>query len=172
VAEHLPFAAGTFDAALAVLTHHHWADAAEGFAELRRVADRQVVVTWDPALLADRCWLITDYLPEVAANEAGLATLDAALDALDVIDVVALPVPADCTDGVFAAYWRRPEAYLDPAVRRAISGLALLDDAVVVPAVQRLAADIESGAWARRHADLLDRAELDVGYRVVVAGSG
>jgi SAM-dependent methyltransferase len=170
VAEALPFADATFDAALAVLTTHHWTDAAAGLAELRRVARRQVVVTWDPELLARSCWLVAEYVPEVAAAEAALATLDAVVDALEVVAVLPLPVPADCTDGVFAAYWRRPEAYLDAGVRAAISGLALLDDSVLAPAMARLAADLESGAWQERHADLLARDELDVGYRVVVAG--
>jgi SAM-dependent methyltransferase len=171
VAEALPFADATFDAALAVLTTHHWADPAAGFAELQRVARRQVVLTWDPALIAERCWLMAEYVPEVGEHEAGLATLAAATGALDVIAVEPLPVPADCTDGVFAAYWRRPEAYLDPSVRRAISGLALLDDAVLVPAMARLADDLERGEWHRRHADLLELDELDVGYRLVLAGA-
>jgi hypothetical protein len=49
-----------------------------------------------------------------------------------------------------------------------VSGLARLDPAVVEEGVGRLARDLESGAWARRHADLLHRAELDAGYRLVV----
>ncbi|MDQ6841790.1 MAG: hypothetical protein M3025_05125, partial [Actinomycetota bacterium] len=34
--------------------------------------------------------------------------------------------PADCKDGFFEAYWRRPEALLDPAVRASQSMWALL----------------------------------------------
>ena len=44
----LPFQPDSFDAALAVLTVHHWPDKALGLSELRRVARRHVVVlTWD-----------------------------------------------------------------------------------------------------------------------------
>jgi hypothetical protein len=35
--------------------------------------------------------------------------------------------------------------------------------------MRRLAADLESGEWARRNADLLEREEMDYGYRLVVA---
>ena len=169
VAERLPFAAASFDAALAVLTVHHWTDAPGGLAEMRRVAPRQVVVTWDPAAFA-RFWLVAEYLPEFAEREAGLATLDAVVSGLGGGDVRPLPVPWDCTDGFAAAYWRRPELYLDPDARAAISGLALLDQATVAGAMQRLEADLASGAWRKRHADLLEAEELDVGYRLVIAG--
>jgi len=83
--------------------------------------------------------------------------------------VEVVPVPWDCTDGFFSAYWRRPDAYLDPEVRAAISYFARLDDAVLAPGLARLRADLESGAWRDRHADLLGRDEFDGGYRLLVA---
>jgi SAM-dependent methyltransferase len=86
VAEALPLGDGAVDAAMAVLTLHHWSDWRAGVAEMRRVAHRQVVVcTWDPG---------------------------------------------------------------------------------------RLAADLESGRWAARHADLLERDELDLGYRLLAGPGG
>lgn len=78
-------------------------------------------------------------------------------------------VAHDCTDGFFGAYWRRPEAYLDPNVRSAISGLALLDSDVVSAAVDRLRSDLATGAWPAKYAALLARENLDLGYRMVVA---
>ena len=81
-----------------------------------------------------------------------------------------MSVPWDCTDGFFAAYWRRPAAYLDPEVRASISYLAQLDDRALAPGLARLRADLDSGAWADRHADLLERDEVDCGYRLIVAG--
>lgn len=171
-AEALPVADGAVDAAMASLTHHHWSDAARGFAELRRVSRRQVVFTWDPDVVAREFWFVRDYLPEVTERESGLATVDAAVRGLGPGAVVTpVPVPHDCVDGFFGAYWRRPTSYLDPAVRAGISGLALLDPPVVSRAVERLGADLESGAWARRYADLVDLPELDLGYRLVVAGA-
>jgi SAM-dependent methyltransferase len=170
VAEALPFADGAFDAALAVLTTHHWTDAAQGLAELTRVSRRQVVLTWDAAFTRTGLWVMEDYLPEVADREQGLAHLGAVLQAWPDAEVHAVPIPWDCTDGFFAAYWRRPEAYLNPAVRAAISGFALCEPDVVTAAMARLAADLDSGAWAERHADLLTEDSHDCGYRLVVRG--
>src|SRR5436190_5982425 len=63
-AEALPFAARTFDAALAILTIHHWSDWRAGLRELARVARQKVVLfTWDPESAG--FWLVQDYLPEM-----------------------------------------------------------------------------------------------------------
>src|SRR2546430_5492236 len=43
-AEALPFDENSFDAAMAIMTVHHWADLDAGLAEMRRVARRRVVV--------------------------------------------------------------------------------------------------------------------------------
>jgi SAM-dependent methyltransferase len=169
-AESLPVPDGAFDAALAIFTTHHWADPRRGLGELRRVAARQVVVTWDPTVTA-RWWLVADYLPEIAAYEQGLATVAAVAEELAGADVTTLPVPADCVDGVLGAHWARPDAYLDPAVRGGMSSLALLPASIVEPAMARLRADLGSGAWHQRHGDLLAMAEADIGYRLVVAGA-
>ena len=170
VAEALPFGDAAFDAALAVLTTHHWSDARQGLAEMARVSRRQVVLTWDQDYTAEHFWLLKDYLPEAAERERDLAALTTVTQVWPDAEVLAVPVPHDCTDGFFAAYWRRPEAFLVPAVRASISGLALLDQERVAAALGRLAADLESGAWARRYADLLERDELDCGYRLVIRG--
>jgi SAM-dependent methyltransferase len=170
VAEHLPFPDAAFDASLAVLTHHHWSDAAAGFGEMVRVSSRQVVLTWDPASIA-AFWLVADYLPEIAEAERGLATLDAALDGLPVTEVVEVPVPADCIDGFCGAYWRRPEAYLDPSVRMAISGFSAVPAEAVERAVTKLGRDLGDGRWHDRHGHLLELDALDVGYRLVIAGA-
>src|SRR5687768_12772454 len=46
-AEALPFEDQSFDAAMAVLTIHHWPDRARGLRGMRRVArDRVVILTW------------------------------------------------------------------------------------------------------------------------------
>jgi SAM-dependent methyltransferase len=168
----LPFADGAFDAALAILTTHHWTDPLRGLAEMHRVSRRQVVLTWAQDYTAQHFWFLTDYLPEAAEREADLAAAATITAAWPESRVHPVPVPHDCTDGFFAAYWRRPEAYLVPAVRASISGLALLDPELVESAVRRLARDLESGAWAERYADLLGLEALDCGYRLVVAELG
>jgi hypothetical protein len=170
-AESLPFPDGTFAASLAILTVHHWTDIGRGLGELRRVASRHVIVTWDPDLFAP-FWLVRDYLPEWYERESSLATMATIAAAFDDPTIVPLPVPADCTDGFGGAYWRRPEAYLDPRLRASISGLALLDQEVVDAAMARLGIDLETGRWYERNAGILDLDELDLGYRLVVADAG
>jgi SAM-dependent methyltransferase len=168
VAEALPVGERSVDVALAVLTLHHWSSVERGLAELRRVARRQVVLTFEPAATAE-FWLVREYIPAVADLDRGRTpTVARVADLLGTADVRTLPVPADMVDGVLAAHWGRPAAYLDPQVRARASGLAQLDQTIVDAGVARLARDLESDAWAARHADLLDRDELDVGYRLVV----
>ena len=167
-AEALPFADGTFDVSLAVLTTHHWTDPRRGLEEMARVSRAQVVLTWDQAFTQEHFWFIRDYLPEAAEREAGLAALGSVLDVWPDAEVQPVLVPHDCTDGFFAAYWRRPDAYLRPAVREAISGLALLDQELVDDAITRLAADLADGSWQERYADLLAKDSLDCGYRLVL----
>jgi SAM-dependent methyltransferase len=169
VAEALPFPDGTFDAAMAVLTVHHWTDPVAGFAEVRRVTSgRIVVLSWDAQVFA-RFWLIRDYLPEVAAAEQRLIAADAIARLLEPCQVQVVPVPHDCTDGFSAAYWRRPEMYLNAGARQAISNLALLDQTVVKRMTENLARDLSSGAWQRHNQALLELDELDCGYRLLVA---
>jgi hypothetical protein len=51
--------------------------------------------------------------------------------------------------------------------------LAKRSEEELAEGLARLRADLESGAWARRHADLLERDELDLGYRLLVGpGAG
>jgi len=169
VAEALPFATAAFDAAIALLSLQHWSDPKGGLAELARVSRRQVVLTWDVEFYASNFWFVRDYVPEMSEWERSVATLDTARALMEPTRIEPVPVPHDCTDGFGGAYWRRPEAYLDPEVRASISGLALMTDGIAGRAVKRLEADLRSGAWHERNAELLDLDELDVGYRLVIA---
>lgn len=166
-AERLPFAAATFEGAMAILTVHHWTDPRAGLAELRRVAAGPIVVFTFDKLVHDTMW-IDGYVPEALALDEGLLDSVAIADALGGGRVEVVPVPHDCVDGFAHANWRRPERYLDPAVRAGISTFARLPDSVVVPAMDRLRADLDSGRWAEEHADLLELDELDAGMRLVI----
>jgi SAM-dependent methyltransferase len=169
VASELPFVDGAFDAAMALLTVHHWPDPAAGLRELRRVTRGPVVVfTFDYAVHGAQ-WLVTEYLPSMLELDRDTPSPTEIADALGGGRVAVVPVAADCVDGFCHAYWRRPDAYLDPAVRAAISGIARLPDDVVEEGMARLRADLASGAWNRRHRDLLTQTEIDAGYRLVVA---
>jgi len=166
----VPFRDGTFDAALATFTLHHWTEAAVGLREMRRVADWQVVLLFEPKE-SQKIWLV-EYFPECMSlrTEIGAPSVDYVREHLEVGAVIPVPVPADCVDGFAGAYWGRPETYLDPAVRASISSLALLSMADDECGAALLRDDLESGAWDDRFGYLRDLPELDLGYRLVVAG--
>jgi SAM-dependent methyltransferase len=170
-AEALPFADGSFDAVMAVLSDHHWSDHGRGLAEMRRVARRRVLFTWEPRTALDS-WLVRDYLPGFVRFSPPGYALEQTLDRLGGGRIEAVPIPHDCMDGFLHAYWRRPEAYLDEQVRAGISVFARLTPEEVEDGLARLSADLESGEWQRRNGALLDLEELDLGYRLVVAEGG
>jgi SAM-dependent methyltransferase len=163
-AEDLPLRPQSVDAALAVLSAHHWRDRPAAFGEIRRVArKRAVFFTHDPDSTFG--WL-DDYFAGLA-GDSRYPTL-AEFDVLGRVTVDPVPIPADCTDGFTASYWRRPHAYLDEAIRANMSTFALLDDRVVAEGAGRLARDLADRSWHRRYASLLDLPQLDVGYRLAV----
>jgi SAM-dependent methyltransferase len=168
VAEALPFRPGTFDAALAVLTLHHWSDWRKGVAEMRRAARRIVVFTFD-VNARDPFWLTHTYFPEInELDRRRSPAMSEILEELGDCRIDPVPIPGDCSDGFLAAFWRRPEMYLDPKVRAGISGLALLDEGTVARGTARLRADLESGAWEERFGYLRSLDALDAGYRLLV----
>jgi len=116
-AERIPLADGEADAALAVLTIHHWSDLEAGIAEMRRVAaGRVVILTWDPVVGTSH-WLSRDYLPELAAWDATrFLPIEDVAALMGGAETTVVPIPHDCTDGFMGAFWRRPEAYLDPVL--------------------------------------------------------
>ncbi len=168
-AEDLPFDDQSFDAAMAVCTVHHWQDPVAGLRELQRVARRVVVFlfdTSDPSLF----WLNRDYLPEFASLRsvrilASVRELAAAIGAR----LEPVLVPWDCADGLYEAYWRRPEAYLDEYVRRATSVWTALGPEVEQRAVRQLRSDLVSGQWAERNHDILDLEAAELGARLLIA---
>ena len=168
-ASRLPFPNNSFDGTLAVLTLHHWDDWRAGLKELIRVASKTtVILTWYP--IADDFWLF-HYFPELRlVDSAKFPSADQIADIVGPIDVRPLPIPHDCEDGFLGAYWRRPELYLDDPVRNGISSFHQIKG--IAWGVEKLREDLDSGAWKRDNADLLQRADLDLGYRIVVSTAG
>jgi SAM-dependent methyltransferase len=168
-AEALPFPDGSFDAALAVLTMHHWSEWRAGIAELRRVARQRVVMlTFDPAFIS-RYWLVRDYLPQIAVqDERRFPTVETVAEALGGAEIVPVPIAHDCSDGFLCAWWKRPLAYLDEGVRANISSFVAIDPVALADALERLERNVADGTWAERNAGLLARDVADFGYRLLV----
>lgn len=170
MAEQLPFEDDAFDAALAILTVHHWTDPRRGLAEMRRVARKRVVIlTWDQDIW-ESFWLIREYLPCMRDLDRRKAVaVDDIVSALGECEIVTVPIPHDCMDGFHGAFWRRPEAYLDPCIRAGIYTYASITQDELDVGLRRLAADIHNGTWEKRHRELCDADEIDLGYRLVIA---
>jgi SAM-dependent methyltransferase len=169
-AESLPFEDQSFDAAMAFATIHHWPDPIAGLREMRRVARRVVVFTHDTTDdgWLRRFWLTRDYLPEVADLLVGRPSLSELARAIGA-RTEPVPIPWDCADGFYEAYWRRPEAYLDVNVRRGLSVWARVGPEAERRAVRRLTDDLASGRWAERNRDLVDLETAELGLRLLVA---
>jgi SAM-dependent methyltransferase len=166
-AEALPFRNASFDAVLAILTVHHWSDQAKGLSECARVARSKVVILTNDFEVCAKFWLF-DYVPELLRADRYLFPPIARFEeAFGLVESVAVPIPADCRDGFLGAYWKRPSAYLDRAVRESISTFSKIGD--VSSHLQKLRADIESGAWEQRYSRLRDLSSLDLGYRLIIA---
>ena len=168
VAESLPFADQSFDAAMAVSTDQHWPDVIAGYREMRRVARRVVTFHFDLSRLEADFWLIRDYLPEHAQLNTGRPALAERASAIGA-RLEPVPIPWDCCDGNFPSYWRRPEAYLDEQVRRGVSVWHRVGQAVEERVVRDLRADLESGRWPERNAELPGLDEIDLGGRLLIA---
>ncbi len=169
-AENLPFEDHSFDVAMAVSTVHHWGDPIAGLREMRRVARRVVVLTFDTDEPGwqDRFWLTRDYLPEFAAVLAEFPSLAGMADAIGA-RAEPVPIPWDCADGLFEAYWRRPGAYLEDHVRRAMSVWTKVGPEAEQRAVRSLSDDLDSGRWAERNSGLADLDAADLGLRLLIA---
>jgi SAM-dependent methyltransferase len=171
-AEALPLRDDAVDAAMAIVTLHHWDEGREaGVRELRRVARGPVVIlTFDPRVSGEM-WLMADYLPEVAALDHRIFPTPERLAAWlgGTVDVRPVPIRRDVEDWMLGSFWAHPERVLDPVARAATSGFARMDEAVVGRAVAALEQDLRSGAWDSRHGRLRALEALDVGLRLLVA---
>ncbi len=167
-AESLPFDDQSFDAAMAFSTIHHWRDPIAGLREMRRVARRVVVLAFDTSK-PNQFWLTRDYLPEVVGLKGFslLASLPELANAIGA-RMEPVPIPWDCADGFYEAYWRRPDAYLDENVRRGISTWTAVGTDVEERAVRKLRNDLDSGRWSERNSDLADMDAAELGARLLI----
>lgn len=168
IAEAIPLGDKSVDATMGVFTMQHWDDVDRGLTEVLRVTrERIVFLTLDLDVTA-QMWLCRDYLPEIIEHDRrAFPTIPHLRAVLPNIKVEAVSVPADCTDGFLVALWSRPEAHLDPNVRRSSSTWHRLPAAVIETGLDRLRDDLDSGEWDRRYGHLRTLETLDVGLRLV-----
>jgi SAM-dependent methyltransferase len=170
-AERLPLDDDSVDAAMAIVTIHHWVDQRRGLRELRRVARGPVIVLTFDVSAYDDYWLVAEYGPELADTERPLfPPVQDVLEMLGGGRIEPVVLPADCADGIVEAYFARPERYLDDAVRSAQSVWRRLPPGVERRIVECLGADLESGRWDEHHPGLRDQAEYASSLRLLVAG--
>jgi hypothetical protein len=172
-AEELPFADDSFDAAMATVTVHQWADTDRGLRELRRVSRGPVVVLTFDGNALDLLWL-ADYVPELIAAERKRYPAIGHIERMlgGVTTVTPIPVPADCADGFTEAFYARPERFLDPVVRRSQSAWGFVDSATTERALARLRADLESGEWKSRYGTLAALPVFVGSLRLIVSYPG
>lgn len=171
-AEALPLHDASVDAAMTVLSLHHWHPAQEaGVRELCRVARDAVVIVTIDAAVSGAMWLMADYLHEVRDLDLEIfPPVDAIVSWLDrpaEVDVV--PIPRDTPDHALISFWAHPERVLDPEARAVTSGFARQPSAVVDRVVRDVEADLRSGRWDARHGHLRALEAHDAGLRLVRA---
>lgn len=170
VAEELPLDDRSVDASMAMATVHQWRDCEGGLRELRRVTRGPVLVlTWDGEALR-RFWL-SAYAPEIIASESArcpeIRRIEQALGGRTRVETI--PIPHDCVDGFVEAYYARPEALLDPAVRRSQSAWTFVSPEVQERSADALARDLRTGQWDRRFGELRTLPAYEGSLRLIVS---
>ena len=164
-AECLPFDDESFSHSMAILSMHHWNNRQKAFAEIKRVTrDRFIAVTWDPD--SEPFWLTRDYFPEIHNIGKNIfPKLSEFKDTFENVQVSVLNIPANCVDGFLAAFWKRPEAYLDELVRENIGIFSKIKNSR--EGLTKLKNDIHSGKWQSRNNELSKAEFFDAGYRLI-----
>ncbi len=168
----LPLRDDSVDAAMSVLSIHHWeAEQLSGLVEMRRVARGPVVLLTYDATVSAEMWLMKHYLTEVAELDLEIfPTMGALRGQLGgTVSVEVIPVHRDTPDWNLGSFWAHPERVLDEAARNATSGFARQEPSVVERVVTDVERDLGDGSWHERHGQLRELDELDVGLRLVVA---
>lgn len=169
-AENIPFDDGVFDAAMAILTVHHWKDRERNLREIRRVTRGPIVImTFDPEALTE-FWM-GDYAPELVEIERKrYGTISTITNVLGKnCEVIAIPVPKDCTDGFQVAFYARPEAFLEKEVRKSQSAWGFVSNEVESRIVNAIESDLKSGKWDKKYGYLRQRSSINCQLRLIIA---
>jgi len=168
----LPLEDRSVDAAMAILTVHHWdEDRERGVGEMRRVARGPVVIlTFDPEVSA-RMWLIADYLPEIAELDRRTCPTPETIAGWlgGEVDIQEVPIARDTPDWSLSSFWAHPDRVLDAQARKSTSGFARMPPEIVERVVEAVERDLHDGAWDARHGHLRELDEYDAGLRLLVS---
>jgi SAM-dependent methyltransferase len=168
----LPLHDASVDAAMSILSLHHWDESQErGVRELRRVARGPVVLLTFDAQVSSAMWLVADYLPELGELDRRILPPPETLAAWlgGTTEIIELPIHRSTPDWTIGAFWAHPERVLDADARAATSGFARMAPQVVERVVQALSHDLAAGRWDARHGHLRALDAYDVGMRLVVS---
>ena len=174
-AESLSLPSKSVDAAICMLALHHFRSMAVAFVGMSRVVKHGPIVlfTLDPRV-SQHFWL-ADYFPGIFQTAyqifppiEDVKSMLAQATGRIVTDI-AFPLPSDLHDAFLAAYWKKPELYLQPEVRAGMSGFVLADKAEVESGLERLSTELKDGAWQQKYGEVLTWNNLDAGYRFIVA---
>jgi SAM-dependent methyltransferase len=169
-ADAIPFDDKSFDAAMAMVTIHHWPDMQKGLQELRRISRNQVLIlTFDPDAL-DLFWNAS-YFPElIAVEKARYPSIDFISRALGgQITVQEIAIPLDCSDGFQEAFYGRPEAFLDHKIRKAQSAWSFLPPGLEKQLAERLAKELQSGEWDKKYGHFRTQPTFTGALRLIIA---
>ena len=169
-AESIPLADNSVDGVVSTLAIHHFPSMIDAAREMKRICPNGPIVlfTNDPRL-GEEFWF-KDYFPEIYQW-----LFSAYPPVEELADLVAnvgkwsksvhrFPLPHDFSDFNMRSGWNRPELYLDPDVRRCMSGFALASKSEVDDGVERLRGDLESGRWNEKFGALRERDSYDLGF--------
>lgn len=172
-ADDLPLRDQSVDAAMAILSLHHWDHCEQGVRELRRVTRGPVILLTYDAEVSARMWLVADYLPETAETDRKTFPPPEQLGEWlgGEFTVETIPVSRHCKDWMLGSFWAHPERVLDPQARAGTSGFARLSADVEERVVTAVEQDLKSGAWDERHGQLRQLESYDAGLRLVVGSA-
>jgi SAM-dependent methyltransferase len=171
----LPLADQSMDAAMAILTIHHWdEDQERGVMEMRRVARGPVVILTIDAEISSRMWLMADYLPEVAELDRRIFPTPETLARWlgGEVEVREMPISRDTPDWSLGSFWAHPDRVLDAQARSSTSGFARMPPEVVDRVVNAVERDLHDGTWDAQHGHLRELDEYDAGLRLLVSKPG
>lgn len=175
-AENMPFEDQSFDGIVSTLAVHHFSNVERSFREMTRAVRKGgsiVLFISDPRLCPKDSWLADYFEPIFQRSNQVYPKLNDLVDTMErvsdcMVHIHPFLLPPDMTDRFFMTGWRNPEWYLDPLFRQGVSPLANAPADMVEDCVQRLARDLDVGAWFEKYGEILTQTTYDGGYRFLV----